>query len=199
MAGLVGAGRSETARVIFGADRHDGGQSCSLGARCTSRLRARRSPPASRCAPRTGSSSRCSWTRRCAGTSASRGSRRSAQPDLFVAAASARSHRGLSTGCTYAPPISRPRSASFPAVISRRRCSRAGSRRSRAAHPRRADAWRGCRRQGRDLLADPGLAARGDRDPPDLLRASRGPRPERPHRGDAGGARRRSGDAGRGE
>ena len=53
------------------------------------------------------------------------------------------------------------------------------------ADPRRADAGRGRRRQGRDPPADERAGRRGPGDPDDLVRAARDPRHERPDRRDA--------------
>ena len=55
----------------------------------------------------------------------------------------------------------------------------------RLLDPRRADAGRRHRRQGRDPPADSRARRRGSRHPPDLVRADRAARPRPPHRRDA--------------
>ena len=63
LAGLVGAGRSEVARAVFGIDRYDAGTvAVARPARCAGRRRPRRWPPGSRSSPRTAASRAWSWT-----------------------------------------------------------------------------------------------------------------------------------------
>ena len=56
LAGLVGAGRSEVARAIFGIDRHDAGTVRSAASCCPTARRSPRWTPASRSSPRTAAS-----------------------------------------------------------------------------------------------------------------------------------------------
>ena len=56
LAGLVGAGRSEIARAVFGVDKYDAGRSASTAKPSRRTTRAPRSAPAWRSSPRTAAS-----------------------------------------------------------------------------------------------------------------------------------------------
>ena len=72
LAGLVGAGRSEVARAIFGIDQPDGGDVEVDGRRLPPGARSPRCAPAWGSSPRTAASRASSWTSRSAATRRSR-------------------------------------------------------------------------------------------------------------------------------
>ena len=128
LAGLVGAGRTETARAIFGADAFDAASSGSTARRSVLRARTTRCCTASASCRRTARSRRCSCASRSAPTSRSPRMTRSAAVGSSTSAGRT-SWSTSSAACSrsaWRAPISRR--ACSPAAISRRWCWRAGSR-----------------------------------------------------------------------
>ncbi len=129
IAGLVGAGRTETARAIFGADLFDSGEVLVEGKPSKSPRRAMPSPTASAWCRKTASSRRCFWARPSAPTS--RLPRMTAsQPWGFSSAAGRRMRwsRNTASSSTSAWPHPIRSSATCRAATSRRSCLPAGWR-----------------------------------------------------------------------
>ena len=126
LGGLIGAGRSELARGIFGFDRRRQGTVSVAGARYAPTARATRSWPASASRPRTGRKRRCCWRAACSTTSRCACRTRSAASGSSIAAGRRPSPGRSPIGCGSAPPASTTWSPSSPAATSRRWCSAAG-------------------------------------------------------------------------
>ena len=154
-AGLMGAGRTEVARAIVGADRIEPARSGCAAARCGSTTRPTPRGTASATCPRTASSSACCSSRRSTPTSGS-----ARWPSASSAGASSRTRR-----------CARPRASTSRRCASRRRPSRqtaknlCGGNQQKVVHRqvagqglrhpdlRRADPRHRRRRQGGDLPA----------------------------------------------
>ena len=106
MAGLVGAGRTEIARAIFGLDNAPVGPLRSTASRFRPGTSTPRSVPGSASCPRSASSTAWCWTRRSARTSLSLACGRSPSSGSSLAAGNASLPRLWSHAWTCAPPSS---------------------------------------------------------------------------------------------
>jgi ABC-type sugar transport system ATPase subunit len=112
LAGLVGAGRSEVARAIFGVDRYDAGAVHVGGAAAQARLAERAMAPGSASCPRTAASRDSSWT--CRSPATSRSPRSALRRHGCIVASIERKFAPTGpSGCRSSTAVSRTRSSSL--------------------------------------------------------------------------------------
>jgi ABC-type sugar transport system ATPase subunit len=131
LAGLVGAGRSELARAIFGEDSYDTGEILLEGSRCVFDRRRTHCVPVWRWFQRIGRRSRCFSSSQFARTCRWRCCHACARAVSFRVAPNACWPTTMSVDFVSRRPTSKRRCARCRAAISRRRYSRAGSPRNR--------------------------------------------------------------------
>ena len=197
LAGLVGAGRSEVARAIFGIDRRSAGVVTVNGTSCRTGRRWPRWRPGSPWCPKTGGSRAWSWTSASTGTSRwPRSPAEPVRPHQPHPRAGPRRDLGRAAAAEVRPAVERGLHAVRREPAEGRAGQVAGPR-AHAADRRRADPRHRRRHQGRGAPPPRRARRRGRRGADDLLRAARGARHGRPDPGHARRADRR-GDLPRG-